>query len=234
MYFMSRGVASATDAVLAFVLAQAAVILPTFVFAKRLKLDLKETFSLRGFRWQDGMAIVGAAICTLVLVLGFYRYGMPAAPKHGGITEVMKHVESVPVPLLFLLIAVLPPICEELMCRGFLLSAFRPRRGDWRAVVIVAFLFAVMHLEPYRVPGTFAAGLMLGFVAVRTGSIFAAIFFHMVYNGTIFLSQLSVELGSRLQAVSPLAIAVAALGLGVAIWHFMRQTAPEPAAPGVD
>ncbi|MHC4222608.1 MAG: CPBP family glutamic-type intramembrane protease, partial [Planctomycetota bacterium] len=31
--------------------------------------------------------------------------------------------------MLFVLLAILPPICEELMCRGYLLSSFRTRFG---------------------------------------------------------------------------------------------------------
>jgi len=234
MYFGARGVASATDAVLAFLLAQMAVLVPTALYANRFKLDLKETFSLRGFRWQHAPAIVGAAVCSLILVLGFYQYVMPAAPKASGITEVMKHVESIPLAVMFLLIAVLPPICEELMCRGFLLSAFRPRRGALQAVLLSAFLFAALHLDLYRIPATFLAGLMLCLVAVRTRSIFAAMLFHMVYNGTIFLSEAWPEIGYGMQAVSPLAMGIAAVGLGVAIWQFLQLAEPRPAAPGVD
>ena len=227
MFFMSRGVASKVDAVLALVLAQAAVIVPTFVFAKRSRLDLRETFSLRGFRWQDAPAIVGAAICSLVLVLGFYQYLMPKAPEHSGMLEIQRHLESVPVVVMFLLFAVLPPICEELMYRGFVLSSLRPRRGDLRAVVITAAMFAAMHLEAYRLPGTFLAGLMLGFVLVRTRSIFAAILFHMAYNGTIFLSQYWPEIGYGLSALSGAAIGLAAVGLAVTAWHFRRSSSAE-------
>jgi len=235
MYFLARGVASSSDVVIAFVLAQASVLVPTLGFAKRFKLDFKATFALRGFRWQYVPAIVGAAICSLILVLGFYQYVMPDPPKSGGgIIEAMKHAESLPFGLLLVLVAVLPPICEELMCRGFLLSAFRPRRGTMQAVLISAAFFALLHLEPFRIPGTFLAGVMLGWIAVWTRSIFAAILFHSVYNGTIFIAPKWPEIGYGLQALSPQAIGIAALGLAVTVWYFLTAQAAEPATPDVD
>ncbi|MHC4955936.1 MAG: ABC transporter permease subunit/CPBP intramembrane protease [Planctomycetota bacterium] len=226
MFFLSRGVASATDAALAFILAQAAVILPTFTFAKKFKLDLRETFALRKFAWRDTAAIVGAAACTVVLVTAFYSNIMPKQEGKSAIAEVAKHFDAIPLWLLYVLIAVLPPICEELMCRGFLLSAFRPRRGDQRAVVLTAFLFAVLHLEIYRIPGTFVGGLVLGYICVCTGSIFASILFHMAYNGILFCAAAMPEFGAGLEAASTTAIALAAVGLSVAAWHFQRLSKP--------
>ncbi|MHC4939672.1 MAG: ABC transporter permease subunit/CPBP intramembrane protease [Planctomycetota bacterium] len=223
MYFLSKRVDSATDAVLAFVLAQAAVLLPTLVAVKRLKLDARETFRLKPVRARDLAPVVGGAACTVVLVSAFYAYVMPAQEGGGGIQEVAKHFESIPLPLLFALIAILPPICEELACRGFILSALLPRQGATKAILISAALFAVLHLEAYRLPGTFLAGLMLGYVGVRTGSVLATILFHMVYNGILFTASVRPALGHGLQHVSMAAILVAGAGLALTIWQLRRR-----------
>jgi len=225
MYFLSRRVDSATDAVLAFVLAQAAVLAPTLLLTKRLKLDVRATFRLKRIDGRDLAPIVGAAACAVVLVSALYAYAMPAPEAGGGIQQAAEHFGKIPLPLLFCLIAVLPPICEELLCRGFFLSAFLPRRGTARAIGITALLFAVLHMEAYRIPGTFVAGVLLGYIGVRTGSVLTTILFHMVYNGVLFVAGVRAELGLALQEPPAAAVVVAAAGLALAIWHFERRRA---------
>ncbi|MHC4451949.1 MAG: CPBP family glutamic-type intramembrane protease, partial [Planctomycetota bacterium] len=232
MYFLGKKVDSATDAVMAFVLAQAAVLVPTLVATKRLKLDARATFRLRKIAWRDVAPILGAAACTVVLVSGLYAHVMPKQEGGGGIAEVAKHFEQIPLALLFVLIAVLPPICEELLCRGFFLSALLPRHGEGKAILVSAALFAVLHMEAYRIPGTFAAGLMLGYIGVRTGSVLTTILFHMAYNGILFVASIRPALGHGLEHVSPAAILVAGAGLAISIWYFQRRPPDDDSGDG--
>jgi len=235
MFFLSKRVESPTDAVWAFVTAQVAVILPTLLLAKKLDLDLKATFRLKAIEGRDWAPVIGGAVCTVVLVSALYAYVMPAQDGHGGIQEAARHFEAIALPLLFCLIAVLPPLCEELLCRGFFLSAMLPRRGEAAAIALSALLFALLHMEVYRLPGTFLAGVMLGYVGVRTGSVLAAILFHMVYNGVLFTAAVRPSLAHGLEHASPLAILVAGAGLALSVWHFRRRReAVQPAAAEVD
>jgi sodium transport system permease protein len=232
MYFLGKRVDSATDAVLAFVLAQAAVIVPTIVLLKKAKLDLRASLRLNRFDVRDLIPVAGAAVCAVLLITGIYEHVMPEQKLPGGMQEVAQHFDRIPLALLFVLIAVLPPICEELLCRGVFLSAFLPRRGALSAILLSGALFAVLHMEAYRIPGTFLAGVMLGYIGVRTGSVFPTIFFHMVYNGTLFVAAARPEFGSRLQHATPWALLAAAAGLGLAIWHFQRGArVPLPSEP---
>ena len=89
---------------------------------------------------------------------------------------------DLPVPLLIVLVAVLPAVCEEICFRGAILRAWRARPVV--AVVASAVLFAALHGSLARVPPTLALGLLAGFVAVRTGSTWAAVLVHATHNGT--------------------------------------------------
>ncbi|MHC4222609.1 MAG: ABC transporter permease subunit/CPBP intramembrane protease [Planctomycetota bacterium] len=218
MFYLASRVETAGEAVRAFLLAQAAVLVPTIVIARRDKVNLKETFSLRPFPALLVPVLVAAAFFTLVLVLGAYSHLMPEREPQG-FEQIVALLASLPTWVLFVLLAILPPICEELMCRGYLLSSFRTRFGLRGAVVLSAILFGFLHLDVYRFPATFAAGLMLGYVCVRTGSIFAAVLFHMVYNGTLALLPSfmeTVEVGGA-------ALALAAAGLFASIYLLERR-----------
>ena len=50
------------------------------------------------------------------------------------------------------------------------------------AVVAQAFLFAVAHVLPERMPQTFVLGAVLGWVTITTGSLLPAIIGHLVHN----------------------------------------------------
>ena len=90
--------------------------------------------------------------------------------------------------LSILLIAVLPAFCEELAFRGFVLSGLRHVGHKWRAIVISSLFFAVTHAVFQQSIVSFLAGLVIGYVAVQTGSIVPCILFHMVHNSMALIS----------------------------------------------
>jgi len=222
MFFLSGAVESAGDALKALLLAQlAAVLAPTIFVAARLKVNLKETFSVRGFDPVLIPVILLAAASTLVLVFGGYMRYMPTR-EAGGFEAIIDELAKGSPIVFFCLLAVLPPICEEILCRGFLMASFRSRFGVRRAVVITALLFGALHLDLYRFPATFIAGLMLGFVWLRTRSIFACILFHATYNGIIAGTNSLPWLGERLDALGPLEMFGAAVALIASIGVLLR------------
>ncbi len=80
-------------------------------------------------------------------------------------------------------IVIIGPLAEELMFRGYLLDAIRKMHGDRVAVIITAFLFGLIHLEPYTIGMAAIGGLIYGYVRIRTGSLWPSIIGHMLWNG---------------------------------------------------
>ncbi|MBO5214523.1 MAG: CPBP family intramembrane metalloprotease [Clostridia bacterium] len=81
----------------------------------------------------------------------------------------------------FIVLAILPPICEEILCRGFvcgLLKHFHP----WTAVFVSSFAFAMMHATVQQIPFAFVLGVVLGFIYVKTGNLLYPILLHFVNN----------------------------------------------------
>ncbi len=79
-------------------------------------------------------------------------------------------------------ISLIPGITEELLLRGYILTGLRAKLGPATAVGATAALFAVMHLEPIHVLLVLPAGLFLGYLVVRTGSLYPAIVAHAANN----------------------------------------------------
>ena len=91
----------------------------------------------------------------------------------------------------FLLIVIAAPLTEELVFRAILLRGFAPRYGLTRAVVAAAALFALSHIFPIRLPGMFAVGFLLGWLFLRTGSIWPGVFTHAFNNAIAFVLMLA-------------------------------------------
>jgi membrane protease YdiL (CAAX protease family) len=81
-----------------------------------------------------------------------------------------------------LALTVVPGICEELLFRGAILGLLRRRFPDWAAILLQAFGFAILHGLAFRVPHTFALGLVFGVIVVRSGSIWPTILLHVLHN----------------------------------------------------
>jgi len=226
MFFLSERVESGADVVRAFLLTQiAAILAPTLFFIVRGKLDVPRTLSLRRPRTAHVPLAVVMGAATVLLVLWAYATFMPAR-EAGEFERMVAELErEVPAWLFCLMLAALPPICEELLCRGFLLSSFRARLGTVGAIGASAVLFGVLHLDLYRFPATCAAGLVMGYVLVRTGSIVASILFHAAYNGTIALAVVWPGWGRALERLGAGTAAVAALVLAAGIVVMERTRA---------
>ncbi len=76
--------------------------------------------------------------------------------------------------------------CEEFAFRGFLQSIFSGRLGGPKAILLTAFLFAVMHLDPWSFAGVFLLGLFLGYLTLLTGNLWVAILVHAFSNTLSF------------------------------------------------
>ena len=86
----------------------------------------------------------------------------------------------------FITICVVPGFCEEFLFRGAILTNCRPF-GRSNAILISAFLFAMMHQNAEQLFYAFIAGIFLGVVYEKTGNIWCCTVLHVFNN---FLSTL--------------------------------------------
>ena len=82
--------------------------------------------------------------------------------------------------------ALLPAVCEELLFRGGLMSAWE-RRGRRRALIVQAVLFALFHESAQGFAVQFVMGLVLGKIVMDGGSVYAGMLFHGLYNALMLV-----------------------------------------------
>ena len=159
-----------------------------YCFAR--KIDIRETFRIKK------LGLAPALFITLLSVPLFLAATMLNKFVVYGLLFIADlPPQSLPVPktpgelaVAVLITGVMPGVCEELMHRGFLLTAYE-RRGSYRAVVIVAILFGLFHFDIMNLLGPIFLGAVFGYYVIRTDSIFAGILAHFLNNAIVVVIQ---------------------------------------------
>lgn len=123
-----------------------------------------------------------------------------------------------------LVFAALPAIFEELVFRGMILNGLRKSCSEIGAVAMSALLFALTHtsLEQFVYP--LLMGLVLGWIAVRTGSTFASMIVHFVNNAlVVLLMYCKVNLVSTALVWWEILLAFVLLAVTVAIFYLVDR-----------
>jgi sodium transport system permease protein len=174
------------------------VLTPPLAMALLLTSSPRRTLRLYWPRSPRYLALaVGLAVAVNPLVGELHYYVDQFFPISKELQEalegMMKGVTDLPTALL--LFAVIPAVCEEFAFRGFILSGLERGHSPRMAVLMSALLFGIMHVLVslfQQFFNTTLLGVILGLLAVRSGSILPGIVFHLLHNG------ISVALGSWL------------------------------------
>jgi uncharacterized protein len=130
----------------------------------------------------------GLAIVLVVAAMVFnYIYATYIIPGVGMQEEMAKMLASIPrtpmnIAAGFFAIAVAAPLVEELLFRGLLQNALGKYLPIWGAIILSSFLFSLVHLQPYAIPGLMSLGIAFGYLYHRTGSLRTNILLHMANN----------------------------------------------------
>ncbi len=98
--------------------------------------------------------------------------------------------------LLFIGVVLFASVSEELVFRGFLQVSLEQKGDVTRAVLLVSLAWTIIHANPYWAVPIFVMGVIIGFLAWRTGSIVPGIIVHGINN---FLSLLNYNLQPEME-----------------------------------
>lgn len=134
----------------------------------------------------------GAYVLAAVAVPVLLR-GLGVEPQPQAFVEAIRNTHSASILALEGLVAVaMAPFVEEVFFRGILYLPLRSRLGVFPAALIVSGVFAAVHFYPYGVLQLAIVSLVLIALFERTGTLWASILAHALYNGVTFLFILTV------------------------------------------
>lgn len=123
-----------------------------------------------------------------------YLSAMPPIEQEA--VQYVRGITAFPVMLVFsfLLVALVIPIIEEIVFRGFLQQWLKQRLSPLIAIAFTSFLFAIAHFSTFQglsnlsiVSALFVLSLFLGYLRERQGNLLAPISLHAAVNGITLL-----------------------------------------------
>ena len=150
-----------------------------FVFATRTK-------------WRDMLKLKPIRISTVFIVILFTFLCMPLVTVVNLATQffVENAVEAnstmfmmMPFGVTFFIVAVYAPVCEEIVFRGITYESLRKDMSVLKAMIISAVFFGLAHMNFNQAAYALLLGLILVLVREATGSLWATILIHVVFNG---------------------------------------------------
>lgn len=165
---------------------------PPVVFALLFTKSPRTTLRLRWPGWSDLALAAGLAIAIHPLSSELRPWVETYFPVPKHLVEAMgKLFEGVSLPVALAVFALMPAITEEVAFRGFILSGLRTGHKAGSAVIISAVLFGLMHVVISLFQQFFNAtilGVVLGWLALKTRSLYPGVIFHALSNGLAVLA----------------------------------------------
>lgn len=118
------------------------------------------------------------------------------------LATVLGHPSQIGLFVNLFVFALVPAVCEELFFRGFLQQQLSKFMSPYRAVIVGAAVFSLVHFQFYGLIARFLLGILLGIFVVRASSLRPAILAHFVFNAvTVLLTWVTNENTTELVSV---------------------------------
>lgn len=201
------------------------------------KSPAKKVFRLKTFHWTHVIGGFFLWLGTFIIVNLISHLTLYLFPQN---LEVLEELNSVlfadsNIWVTLVVVAVLPAICEEMLFRGYLLSACSAGDRFKRGLIISSLMFGAMHLYAIKLLPTTLLGVAFAYVAYQSGSIFIGMILHFINNAlAIFVSyypegQLAKVFTwleayysepNAIQIIMLILVAVGLLGIGI---YFLKK-----------
>ena len=161
------------------------IMLPAFIFAWLLKANIKTEFRFNKFTFKEFL-LVTVVMITLYPVAIFFNYiaitllsTMGELPANA-IDEIID-TDKTNFIVTLLVVAGSAGLCEEILFRGFIMRSYE-RLDQWKAILISGLLFGMFHLNIMNLIGPVILGMVIGYIVIRTNSLWMGIYAHMLNN----------------------------------------------------
>jgi len=171
---------------LALFIGQGFMVIPLLLFLTARKESFVDRLRIRKLPFPVILSTLVLSLGIIILVDEFDRIAslLFTPPEYLDQLGYMLKFDSFNMAVFLMFgIVVLAPLGEEILFRGFLQKFLEEHWQDvTRAVLVTSLFFAIIHLNPFWLIQIYMLGVILGFLAWRTGSIWAGFILHAANN----------------------------------------------------
>ena len=162
--------------------------IPLLMYTLLISKNVKQTFSDIGFRKISGKMVI---ISILLGVILYFLNSFVASASQGFIqllgfenpfSSTSSALSNEFILKEFILTAVLPGFCEEILHRGIVLFGGKKSNNTRFLLIISSLLFGLTHLNINQFFYAAILGFLMGHVALVSNSIFPAMIIHFMNN----------------------------------------------------
>jgi hypothetical protein len=170
------------------------VFLPTVFYLK-----------LRGYRLKEVLMLNRLSLKQVLLIPLITIFIYPAAMFINSLMLILLsffgEIKPLPIPVpktgldflvSFIVISILPGICEEVMFRGMIMKSYE-KLGIKKAILFSALLFGIFHFNIQNLLGPIFLGIVFGYVVYKTNSIYSSMIAHVTNNTIATLLNYSIS-----------------------------------------
>jgi membrane protease YdiL (CAAX protease family) len=162
-------------------------VLPLILIAVLRDYPIGDIIRIRNFlRIDRNLIAIFSALFAAILaagLLGFVRELIPFNAEQLELFREMLAPPNLPFSMVFITVALIPGICEEIFFRGVIQPALIKRFGPIPGILITAFFFGLFHVQIQQMIVFFCVGLYFGLLAYRAGTFLYSALAHTIFNG---------------------------------------------------
>jgi membrane protease YdiL (CAAX protease family) len=129
------------------------------------------------------LCMVGPFLLSSLLAQGIFWLFDWTVEEQMLVEVLRENVGKPSLPVFFLTAAVVAPVAEEIMFRGFFYRALvNWTRYRWPPILLSGFVFSLFHFHALAILPLWVVGIFLAAVYDRTGNLWSAIFLHAFFN----------------------------------------------------
>lgn len=164
-----------------FIVSSGIILIPALIFLVMSGESFREMLGFHRIKWSTAGMIVLFTFLTMPLTTLINAFSMLFVEN--AVMEMSGEVLELPFLAAFFFMAVSAPICEEIVFRGVVYHGYRRSGTLFQAMLLSAMVFAIGHLNFNQAAYAFVIGILLVLLVEATGSIWASIIYHVVFNG---------------------------------------------------
>ena len=162
-----------------YVISEGVILVIAIIYMVVNRIDPMKDIPYKRIGFVDGILSLAAGYCMIPMVLFLNSITMLFSTNY--LEEGTTTLLTYPFFMQVILLAVIPPLVEELVFRGIFFGSYR-KAGMSGAAIMSGLIFGCFHLNINQGLYAFAIGIVFAYMVEATGSLWSSVIAHFAIN----------------------------------------------------